>query len=388
MTRSRFRPTPAVAAARRGAMLPLAAVLIVFVIGLLAFAIDLGYVSLVRHQLQHAADASALAAASQLLDRGQLAGRNAQAQASAAASAEAARFADLHRAGGVAPAVGGGDVACGYLAYPRDPRSAFDQNARPANSARVTLRRDRSRNGEVGLFFGPIFGHGSQGTAASATATYEGNIKGFTFGGRADTTTPERCLLLPFAADVAVWDAAIAGAGADDWSYDPKTQVYRGGRDGIREVNLYGGTKTAPGNFGTVDIGNSNNAVGDIRRQILSGPSPADFAATGGRFELGPGGTLVVEGDPGLSAGFKSALEQVRGQRRIIPLYRGPVTGSGNNTRYTIVRFAGCVILDVDLTGPNKRVVVQPEHVVDPMAVGGGPIAPNSFVWKPLQISR
>src|SRR4051794_12580580 len=50
-------------AARRGATLVLAALLMIAMLGMVAFAVDCGYMSLVRGQLQVAADSAAMAAA-------------------------------------------------------------------------------------------------------------------------------------------------------------------------------------------------------------------------------------------------------------------------------------------------------------------------------------
>src|SRR6476660_4204450 len=51
---------------RKGAIVPLTALLMTFIVGLMAFAIDLGYVASVEGELQNAADAAALAGAEQL----------------------------------------------------------------------------------------------------------------------------------------------------------------------------------------------------------------------------------------------------------------------------------------------------------------------------------
>ena len=45
---------------RRGVLIPLAAILMVMMVGVIAFAIDLGYIVLVRTELQCAADYGAL----------------------------------------------------------------------------------------------------------------------------------------------------------------------------------------------------------------------------------------------------------------------------------------------------------------------------------------
>jgi len=369
---------------RKGAVLPLVASLSVIIIGMLAFAIDLGYVSLVRGQMQTAADASALAAASQLLDRDLLHADPYQSLTDA--DAQALRFSSANTGGGVPLGVGPGDVTYGYIADPKDPNSPFITTRRPFNSARVRVQRTNQRNGELGLFFAPIFNRDSMGLDAAAIATLEGNVKGFQFN---DNVAEQKCLLLPFALEVSIWDAAIAGTGGTDaWKYNPDTKAITPGSDNVREVKLFPTKGTAPGNFGTVDIGSANNSTSDIERQILYGPNKADFAVLGGKIELNGTGTLVLEGDTGISAGFKDELTAIKGQPRIIPLYRAPVTGNGNNSRFTIVRWVGCVILDVQLTGGNKQVIIQPEFCIDSTAVGGGPVSDSSFAYKPLQLSR
>src|SRR5260370_42236442 len=51
---------------RRGAVIPLFAILVIPLMGMLAFSIDIGYIALVRTDLQTAADAAALAGAEKL----------------------------------------------------------------------------------------------------------------------------------------------------------------------------------------------------------------------------------------------------------------------------------------------------------------------------------
>src|SRR5205814_889114 len=114
------------------------------------------------------------------------------------------------------------------------------------------------------------------------------------------------------------------------------------------------------------------NSTADIARQILHGPNQADFDAIGGSIAIPPGGTLWLQGDTGISAGFKDELGAIRGQPRLIPIYNDTSdehpTGQGNNTRYPIKKFVGVIVLDVDLTGGDKYLTVQPEYVVEPTA--------------------
>src|SRR4051812_36009508 len=59
---------PALQARRCGAVVPLVALLLIPLIGMLAFSVDIGYMIVVNTQLQNAADAAALAGAQQLMD--------------------------------------------------------------------------------------------------------------------------------------------------------------------------------------------------------------------------------------------------------------------------------------------------------------------------------
>ena len=153
-------------------------------------------------------------------------------------------------------------------------------------------------------------------------------------------------------------------------------------------------TRITPGNFGTVDIGRHNNSTADISRQILNGPNQADFDAMGGSVAIPPGGTLWLQGDTGISAGFKDELAAIRGQTRLIPIYNTTSdehpTRQGNNTRYPIKMFVGVTILDVRLTGGNKQLTIQPEYCVEPTAVPGasGGSMSTQFVLRPLGLTR
>src|SRR5947199_9742510 len=53
--------------ARRGAVAPLLALLLIPVLGMIAFTVDVGYMIVVRTELQNAADAAAMAGAEQLM---------------------------------------------------------------------------------------------------------------------------------------------------------------------------------------------------------------------------------------------------------------------------------------------------------------------------------
>ncbi|HVJ80551.1 MAG TPA: hypothetical protein VNC50_05730, partial [Planctomycetia bacterium] len=104
--------------------------------------------------------------------------------------------------------------------------------------------------------------------------------------------------------------------------------------------------------------------------------------------QLGSDGTLLLNGDTGISAGVKDELAAIKGLPRIIPLY-DQVSGNGNNAQFRIVEWVGCTIVDVKLTGSlsSKYIKIQPCVVVDCNAIGGGtPGTSSNFVRAPLQL--
>jgi hypothetical protein len=253
----------------------------------------------------------------------------------------------------------------------------------------VRIRRSAAINGSLKLFFGGALGHSTQDMAAKATATYKGggSIVGFKVAAGSSTNAK----LLPFALDVNTWNAAVNGnTGLPDlFSYNPITKLVTLGSDGIREINLYPQKGIAPGNFGTVNIGTSNNSTATVIQQILNGIGSNDLAGYGGQLVLGNTGTITLSGNPGISAAFKDSLTAIIGQPRVIPIFSPPVIGNGTNSNFSIVGFGGIIITQVKLTGLVKQLTIQPEFVIDPTAVTSSSTgAPSAFVYKPLRITR
>ena len=137
---------------RRGATLVLCAILIVFMMGLLAFAIDLGYIVLVRTQMQTAADAGALAGAA------------ATFLGTETAEEEALRFIGYNEAGG--HPIKSDDVDIRFGMWNSDSR-VFSQNNSEPEAIEITIRRQNQP-----LFFARIFGS-TFDTEVSAVATFQ-----------------------------------------------------------------------------------------------------------------------------------------------------------------------------------------------------------------------
>lgn len=140
---------------RRGAIAPLTAVLLVPLLGLTAMAIDLSYLALARSQLQNAADAAAMAAATEMIT-------NKGPQEQSRARNGAREFAALNGAAG-APVVLNSetDVTFGFWnAQSRQLGGArmLETNVK-INAVRVLARRETgSGGGAVSLFFARVLG--------------------------------------------------------------------------------------------------------------------------------------------------------------------------------------------------------------------------------------
>lgn len=139
---------------RRGAVLVLAAFMMVAMLGFVAFAVDLGYMMVVRSQLQTAADAAALAATASL-------GGTEEGVVTIAQE-----FAGYNKAGSVPVTLSSQDVefgnwdACGRV---------FSPSPSMGNAVRVTARCNDA-TGNNRLFFASIFGIDRFFTEVSAIA--------------------------------------------------------------------------------------------------------------------------------------------------------------------------------------------------------------------------
>jgi len=371
---------------RSGSVLVLALLMMVVMFGFLAFAVDLGYLNVLRTQVQRSADAAAVAAAWELIDEDTLTGAGNPEQLISDAGDTAAQYAQLNTVAGKASALAAEDIVIGHLANPSDPDSqiTFDEPSR-YNAVQIRVQRSADQNGEVPLFFARVLGIDSHSTQGWATAAFVNSFSGF----RAPTSG-ENLQMLPFALDQETWNALMAGTGTDDWSWDAESGQVVAGSDGILEVNLYPQGTGSPGNRGTVDIGSDNNSTADLARQILYGISEEDLEYHGGSLEFDANGELHLGADPGISAGMKDELAAIKGDPRIIPIF-SQLTGNGNNAQYTIVQFAGIRITDVKLTGSmsSKRVIIQPAIVLAGGGIPGPPGDPTSnFVYSAVWLVR
>ncbi|EMI15633.1 transmembrane protein [Rhodopirellula maiorica SM1] len=326
----------------------MAAVLIVIMFGMVAFAIDTGYLALARTETQRTADATAHAAVVEFASSQDI--NEITKRARSVASEFTSSNPVLGQVASVAPNV---DVSIGHYEFGSGQSELKFDDPTKYNAVKVRIRRTSSQNGAVPLFFGGILNRSEQDVDAEATAALVRDVKGFKI-----PPSGKNVPMLPITIEEDYWDQSHE-SDADVWGYDPKTGQVTAEADGIPELRLFPNETGSSGNLGTVNIGVTNNSTSYISKQIRNGLSRADLQFHGGSLELNPLGTLYLSGNPGLSAAMKDDLESIIGEVRVVPVYRS-VWGNGNNAMFEIVKFVAVRIMAVKLTGGEKAINVQP----------------------------
>lgn len=372
---------------RRGAIFAFAAILFAVVLSFVVLTIDTGFIALTRAEMRTAADGAALAGASELASALTEAGDSSSLTAQAAASDAAVR---------VAASNSNGDQAATLVSASRDVRfGRYVFNSRlqqweklwdqmPFNMVGITVRRDQGTSsagdGQIPLFFANAIGVSHAGVAVNAVSAF---VPGSGF--RITAGSSASVMVLPIAIDEQSWNSLLTESGSDDYTWNPGLQAVYAGSDGVKELNIYpdGSSSLPPGNRGTVDIGSCNNSTSDLSRQITDGLNASDLAYHGGELRWDDG-SLVLEGDPGLSAGISSALQSQIGKVKAAPVF-SMVSGPGNNARYHITKFVGVRLLDVKLTGgPTvRKLIVQPAPFVSSNVIRGQAAPQVDSVYAP-----
>lgn len=317
-----------------------AVVMILFVV-MAAFMIDYGYVMTERTDLQRAADAAALAAVQDLIP----ADDGTQDTAAAAASVRSYVVDNLNENGF---AVQDADIEIGRFDTTTIYSNVSLLNDGIKDAVRVTLRRDGSTNAMLPLFFAQAMGMSDAAVSASATAVL-----------RKPSLLGPGSGVLPFAVPEDEWDDVDVG---DTWTIYGDGKITDDDGDSV------------PGNWGTVDIGNSNNSTSDLRNQIENGLRQSDLDAlyNDGRISsdthIDTRDTIWLNADPGLSSGMKSAVAAVHGQTRVVPLFDQNNGKGGNNLEYRIVRWGVVTVTDSKFQGSkNSYVKVTKAYLYDGM---------------------
>jgi Flp pilus assembly protein TadG len=395
---------------RRGALVPLAALLMIPVMGMCAFSIDAGYIVLVQTDLQNAADAGALAGAEQLQNLyaqytaplantqsimttattnvaqsgtyGTNTGNSAFVPGSPMWMAE--HIAGLNKAGGVSLTVPDADVTLGYTDANGTYTSTLGTNF--PNTITVVTRRDTTANNPIDLFFGPVYNKSQQSLTATATATiYAGNVSSLQVIPGVDAH------VLPVAYDYQMWQTFASTGQSPDGivHYDTDTGADSLG-NGKPQLMVYPyyttpGGNNSSGSFGLVDVGPPSNNTPAFRNWIDTGETPNDIQYLINN-NLVPVSLDTSNGQPGpkdwkVGPGLKSTLvtnfQSIIGEPAAVPLFE-PVSGwnsgqpyqaaggNGSNATYQIVGFAAVTVSEAVGNGNNMTIYLQPMALIDP----------------------
>jgi len=384
---------------RRGALVPLAALLMIPVMGMCAFSIDAGYIVLVQTDLQNAADAAALAGAEQLqeqyvqytlpsLTSGQQQTVLTDTTTNVAPSGTygttnyvpgspmytAEQYAHYNKAGSVALTVPNSDVTFGFTDQNRNYTS-YDGSTFP-NTITVVTRRDTTANNPIDLFFGPLYNKSQQSLTATASSTiYSGNVTNLTPISGVDAH------ILPVALDINIWKNFYTTGLSPDGTkhYSPI--------NGLPEIKVYPNNTNTPGSFSLVDVGPASTKTPTFRSWIDNGETPNDIQYLLDN-NLLPVSPVNSQGDPGpknwpVGPGMTSTLvsdfQSEMGKPNLIPLFipkdSSPSTytaayGTGSNATYNIAGFVSVTLSEASGSGnANMTIAIQPMAIVDPTAV-------------------
>jgi Flp pilus assembly protein TadG len=362
---------------RRGAIAPLAAFLMIFLIGMVAFAVDIGWIVLAKTNLQNTADAAALAGADPLMNgyvQYNLAATNALKttvlnSALASARTYAKQYAGYNSAGGVSSlTLNDSDIEFGFLDAKNNYTPMPIYTGFP-NTIKVTMRLDNQANKPLSLFFGPAMGTRTTNVIATASATiYTGTVNSF-------SSTSTYSGLLPFTYDVNFWNNFLKTG--QDPNGNSMTDA-----NGVPELQVYP-IKNYTGNFGQLSLDDSHVGNTVEASWITNGASPSDIKAlqTANLIPLAdhPANTWNWVGDTGMKSSLVSTLNNYVGQNFVLPLFQPvnagvpnpsnyqPAVGNGSQYYFNIVQFVGVQIMPSPKN--NGQVIIQPAAIIDPNAV-------------------
>jgi Flp pilus assembly protein TadG len=326
----------------------------VFLFAMVAFAVDVGYLVLVRTQAQRTADAAALAGAASLYEP--IASLENYAYYLPpdpdTARTEARRFVRHNLTAGKTVDVDlnvwnepSGDILVGRLYNAVDQTEPMDFFFPNPNTVQVSVRLTQNhKNGPVTLFFARPLGFSTAESGADATAMI---------------WYPS---VLPFATSVDNWERLLRGETADSLAREPGQGSFgiTSGQDGIPELEMFPGPwdngDLPPGNFGVLQIGSQGEVLEILRRQIDMGPTEDDLAYHGGGLESGE----KVPGRTGIKSSTKHAFlggwadgrtfGGMLGRPRQLPIYES-AEGNGENAVFTLSRFVAVHVMALKIGG-------------------------------------
>jgi len=381
---------------RRGTVVVLAILSLTIVFVFAAFTVDFGMIAVTKGQMQNATDSASHAAMLDLMPSLGTGATYSQSAAETDARNRAVEMVGRFRTGELASTVADGnrDVRLGRRSWDAVNQTWKEEwGVQPYNMVEVTARRTAAVQAPLPMTFARILGMDHHDIEVSSVAsvspvvgfrspTGSGGGGGGNGGGGGSNCGCTRLDVLPIALDMGTWNDLLDQIEnghdhgfEDDYTWNAGLSTMYNYGDNVPEVNIYPdqNTNMPPGNRGTVDFGSSNNSTNDLKRQIEFGLNEYDMSFfTNNEIRFNSQGVLYLNGDTGISAGIESALENIIGEARAMPIFIS-VSGPGNNATYTIVKFVGVRIMAVKLSGgPKKRhLTVQPAAFSTPCGIRG-----------------
>lgn len=368
----RHRSTANQSSRKQAATIILVVVTVPVLLGMAALTIDTGVLFSTRADLQHAADAAALAGASAYLSTEMMAVRmgaedSLMSSVGHLALAAVKRVSIHNQSFGVQQTyIEPSDILLGWIDV-KSGTSPIRPNADRGefNAVQVTIRRSReSVNGPVELLFAQVFGRQFSDVTATAVAVLDDRMVGYDTGAQGPA-------IMPLTIDIIDYNNAI-NRSLDLYTYDPTSEAVATGPDGSPEVNLYP-DKQAPGNYGLLNIGLPSQSAAELGMQIENGIPPEDFERETGYAELtfvDEGGsplTYDITGNPGMKVTLEDEFKAYEG--RVIAFFvHDTVVDNGSNTVYTVIGMRWGRVMNVSLkTGAtDKGFWVQPVSFTGP----------------------
>lgn len=323
---------------RRGATAILIAALMLPLLGLLAFAVDYGFLLYIRTDLQRVADQAVIAAARDLTP----AANGAQDYDKVKATLREYVRKNL----GDSYVVNDSDITIGRFKPQTIYTGVEILGTGVADTVQVNLRRDDMANGSVSLYFARLFEKDTSGVSVTSTAALQ----------KAQMLAPGTDIL-PVTVEIKAWNKLNRGE---------DLLIYGDGR--LED----GAGKSIPGNWGTIDIGANSNSTNDLKDQIENGLDQQDLDAMYHQGTI-PTAThidsqqpMTLNGDTGFSGGIKKPIDDELGNTKLVPLYKGPAKGHGGGLEFDIVGWGVVTIKDTYWNGgKNSRLEVTKSYMYD-----------------------
>ena len=322
---------------RSGNVVVLICMLLPALLGFVALSVDYGFLLYVRTDLQRTADQAVLAAVRDLEPFPDGSQDLNKVRATLREYVE-------HNAGG-GFSVLDSDIAIGRF----NPTTVYTDfeilNDGIFDTVSVTVRRDDLANTSVSLYFARIFGNDTADVSATATAVMQ------------------KAKLLAKGSDILPIAVSL-----DAWNSQPLDSTWSIYGDGRLEDEL---GNAIPGNWGTLDVGASNNSSSVLVDQINNGlrQQDLDYLHSGEKI---PSNTHIdsqvamdLNGDTGLSAGIKTAVYESQGKSKLMPIF-DVFSEKGGNLDFHIVGWGVIQIVDSSWQGSrNSAVMVKKSYLYD-----------------------